>query len=83
MKSIPRLDETVAERLDPIPGQPPNPARLPSGCPFRVRCRWAEARCAEERPPLRTVSADGEPVHRIACHVDITQVAPHAVEEPA
>jgi oligopeptide transport system ATP-binding protein len=79
MKSIPRLDEIVAERLEPIPGQPPNPAHLPAGCPFRVRCPWAQARCAEERPDLREIQTEGAPVHRIACHVDITQTEPEAV----
>jgi oligopeptide transport system ATP-binding protein len=80
LHSVPRLD-VVTERLVPVPGTPPDPQRLPSGCPFRVRCPWAEDRCAADRPALREVQGAGEPVHRVACHVDVTR-APrrHEVE---
>jgi oligopeptide transport system ATP-binding protein len=71
LHSIPRLDETTAERLEPIPGSPPNPADLPPGCPFRERCAYAVDRCAVDRPELRRISADGAPLRRIACHVDV------------
>jgi oligopeptide transport system ATP-binding protein len=47
-----------------LEGEPPNPARKPSGCAFRTRCPRAAARCAAEEPPLRTV-ADGV---QAACH---------------
>jgi oligopeptide transport system ATP-binding protein len=72
LHSVPRLD-VVAERLVPVPGTPPDPQHLPSGCPFRVRCPWAEDRCAAERPVLREVQAPGQAVHRVACHVDVTR----------
>ncbi|WP_433324159.1 ABC transporter ATP-binding protein [Spirillospora sp. CA-294931] len=64
LASVPRLDQR-GERLRPIKGTPPNPAALPSGCPFRPRCPRAEAICGEERPPLVAVGAPG---HRSACH---------------
>mgnify|MGYP002626003148 FL=1 len=70
LHSIPRLDGSSV-RLEPIKGSPPNPAKLPAGCPFRPRCAFAEERCAVERPALRTISAPGEPLRRIACHVDV------------
>jgi oligopeptide transport system ATP-binding protein len=76
LESIPRVD-AVGERLVPIPGSPPNPANLPSGCPFRARCPWAVERCAVERPMLREVQRPGEPAHRIACHFEITRGTPH------
>jgi oligopeptide/dipeptide ABC transporter ATP-binding protein len=34
-----------------IPGQPPNLARVPSGCAFHPRCPDALPRCATEAPP--------------------------------
>ena len=80
LHSIPRLDITHDERLQPIPGSPPNPANLPPGCPFRERCAYGIDRCATERPVLRQISADGEPVRRVACHVDVREAATHAVE---
>jgi oligopeptide transport system ATP-binding protein len=47
-----------------LEGEPPDPANKPAGCAFRTRCPRAEARCASEEPPLRTLS-DGV---RAACH---------------
>ena len=60
------LPRPEAAALDALPGAPPTPDRLPQGCAFHPRCRWAEARCRAEVPPLRRVG-DG---HAIACPVD-------------
>ena len=35
-----------------IPGSPPDPRRLPPGCPFHPRCPEAVATCREQVPPL-------------------------------
>ncbi len=64
LRSVPRLDRPRQARLDPIEGQPPDLTRLDDGCAFRSRCRFAVERCASSRPPLATVSADGQ---RAAC----------------
>jgi oligopeptide transport system ATP-binding protein len=47
-----------------LPGEPPDPANKPTGCAFRTRCSRAETRCAEEEPPLRTLSGGLQ----VACH---------------
>jgi oligopeptide/dipeptide ABC transporter ATP-binding protein len=62
LRSVPRLDRPRRARLDPIPGQPPDLARLGPGCPFRPRCPFAVERC-QEMPPL----AEVEPGHLSAC----------------
>jgi oligopeptide/dipeptide ABC transporter ATP-binding protein len=49
-------------RLQSIPGEVPDPQRMPSGCPFRPRCPHAMPKCAED-PPLSTL-ADGR---QVAC----------------
>lgn len=46
-----------------LAGDVPSPLEPPSGCAFRTRCPFATARCADERPVLRTVG-DSE----VACH---------------
>lgn len=51
------------ERIDAIPGMPPNLADLPHGCAFAPRCRYATDACREGVPPLETGS-DGR---RVAC----------------
>jgi oligopeptide transport system ATP-binding protein len=55
LKSVPRLDQTRKEKLDPIDGMPPDLIHMPSGCSFRPRCRFAVERCKEEIPPLMAV----------------------------
>ena len=35
-----------------LPGEPPDPRRLPPGCPFAPRCDYAEEACEKELPPL-------------------------------
>ncbi len=55
LKSVPRLDQVRKEKLDPIQGMPPDLVRVPPGCSFRPRCRFAVDRCGEETPPLLPV----------------------------
>jgi oligopeptide transport system ATP-binding protein len=71
MSSVPQV-EAKGGRLLPITGQPPNLARIPSGCPFHPRCSrrriGADALpgrdCAGDLPPLRLVV----PGREAACH---------------
>jgi len=65
LRSVPRLDEPRKAKLLPIEGQPPDLMRLPSGCAFSPRCRYAIDRCRHETPPLMVV-AEG---HLAACWV--------------
>jgi len=51
--SMPKLGSK--EPLFAIPGQPPNLARLPSGCAFHPRCPHAMPRCVEEEPGERLI----------------------------
>jgi oligopeptide transport system ATP-binding protein len=64
----PRLDTPPGEPLRPVPGQPPDPGRLPPGCAFAPRCHRATSACAE-RPELRVVD---DPLHRCACYHPLT-----------
>jgi oligopeptide/dipeptide ABC transporter ATP-binding protein len=63
LESIPRID-MKGHQLASIQGLPPNLTRMPSGCAFHPRCRFARERCREETPPLYTVS----PGRLSACH---------------
>src|SRR5690606_34191249 len=63
LASQPRLDDVGAEFI-PIPGSPPNPANLPSGCAFHPRCPMAANICATTVPELREIAAG----RRAACH---------------
>ena len=50
-------------QLIPIPGQPPDLTRLPTGCSFASRCPAVHARCVAEFPHEYRLSA----VHRARC----------------
>jgi oligopeptide/dipeptide ABC transporter ATP-binding protein len=65
LKSLPRLSRSE-RRLPALPGQPPDPRALPSGCPFHPRCPSIFAPCAAQDPRLR-VSKD--PAVRVSCHL--------------
>jgi oligopeptide transport system ATP-binding protein len=67
LQSLPRLDTGELDKLVSIPGAPPDGTRLPHGCPFAPRCRFAGTRCHLENPPLMEVGPD----HRAACWVDV------------
>ena len=72
LASMPRIDEARLERLLPISGTPPSLIRVPSGCPFHPRCRYAgltDGRSQTEVPNLREV----EPGHLVACHLTADQ----------
>ncbi|MCQ2005001.1 ABC transporter ATP-binding protein [Rhizobium sp. NRK18] len=53
LASIPPLTGARMDNLPAIPGMPPTPETIPSGCGFQPRCRFARPECAE-RPPLQT-----------------------------
>jgi oligopeptide/dipeptide ABC transporter ATP-binding protein len=62
------VPERAGERQDVVllPGEPPDPAALPSGCRFRTRCPLAFEQCEHVDPALRSVTAPGRE-HRAAC----------------
>ncbi|HJQ55746.1 MAG TPA: ABC transporter ATP-binding protein [Vineibacter sp.] len=67
LHSVPRLDKPAADKLAPIPGQPPDALHMPGGCAFHPRCPYAVARCHAEAPSPRQVGAN----QVVACWVDV------------
>jgi len=62
--SIPSLSKDV-DRLSPIQGLPPNPAKLPTGCKFHTRCERASEKCSCDEPLFHEI----EPGHFVRCHL--------------
>jgi oligopeptide/dipeptide ABC transporter ATP-binding protein len=53
LAALPRMDKRRGgERLQSIPGTPPNLIIPPVGCPFAARCQHVFDKCRTERPPL-------------------------------
>ncbi len=66
ISAIPMPDPEMARHKHRIilEGDVPSPLRMPKGCPFRTRCRYATEACGESCPALREIG----PGHFVACH---------------
>lgn len=60
---IPDPRITRARKRIVLEGDVPSPLNMPSGCPFRTRCKYATEKCAQECPTL-TDKGSG---HQVAC----------------
>jgi peptide/nickel transport system ATP-binding protein len=78
LQSLPAYGDERA-RLRPIPGQPPSPITLPSGCPFHPRCPYVMDRCRTEVPPLAPAGADRN--HLSACWLPRDRASRDALRE--
>ncbi len=65
LSAVPIPDPKIARNKHRImlEGDVPSPLHMPSGCPFRTRCRYATEKCAEAVPEL-TDRGNG---HKVAC----------------
>ena len=65
LSAVPIPDPKTARKNNRIvlEGDVPSPLNMPSGCPFRTRCRYATEQCAMERPEL----TDRGGGHMVAC----------------
>jgi len=65
LSAVPVPDPTAElKKVALIAGDLPSPTSPPSGCRFRTRCPYAQAKCAEDEPPLVELA----PNHQVACH---------------
>jgi oligopeptide transport system ATP-binding protein len=57
LATIPQIGGRRVTETFTLEGEPPDPARPPSGCRFRTRCPRAKPVCAETDPELRPIAA--------------------------
>lgn len=65
LASVPRIDGDRTQRLESIPGTPPDLLDPPPGCPFAARCEFARNICNEVQPAEVRLS----PTHTSKCHL--------------
>ena len=65
LSAVPIPDPETARKSQRIilEGDVPSPLNMPSGCPFRTRCRYATEQCSQEMPQL----TDRGNNHYVAC----------------
>ena len=65
LSAVPIPDPETARHSQRIvlEGDVPSPLHMPSGCPFRTRCRYATEQCAAQCPPLTDRGSN----HFVAC----------------
>ena len=63
LRAMPRVDRSGPERLEAIPGAPPDLREDFHSCPFAPRCAYVVDRCRQDNPPLLETG----PGHRSAC----------------
>jgi peptide/nickel transport system permease protein len=65
LSALPRADVVRGARLEAIPGEPPDPADPPVGCPFAPRCPFVMDVCRSVNPPQFHVGRG----RTAACHL--------------
>ena len=65
LSAVPISDPETARKSHRIvlEGDVPSPLKMPTGCPFRTRCKYATEKCGQEMPQL-TDRGNG---HMVAC----------------
>jgi oligopeptide/dipeptide ABC transporter ATP-binding protein len=62
LKSIPNIS-LEKQKLETMPGSPPDLIEPPTGCRFHPRCPYAMEKCSSVEPPMKEI----ENGHRAAC----------------
>lgn len=66
--ALPHPDPRLNTRKATVPGEPPDPRAMPTGCRFHPRCPVAVANCRTVDPPLENIDQDRYG-RRVACLV--------------
>ena len=76
IESVPEPKPRLRKERALLQGDVASPMRIPSGCPFHPRCRYAQDVCRTEPPPLREIA----PGHVASCH--FAEQMPNAMRSP-
>jgi oligopeptide/dipeptide ABC transporter ATP-binding protein len=64
LSAVPPADPDIPSNRIQLKGEVPSPANPPSGCIFHPRCKYAQAICSQQEPPL----VEETPGHFVSCH---------------
>ncbi len=78
LSAIPQADPNIKSSPIHLAGEIPNPADLPSGCPFHTRCpRYLGEICATTTPPWQVDQKTGK---RIFCHIPLEELVANQIQ---
>ncbi len=81
LDALPIADPTRRKgRSKELKGEIPYLGNRPQGCPFNIRCKYAEDRCRSEKPALRPINGTAQ---LAACHFAETLELHGAYEAPS
>ena len=63
LSAIPQPDPLRKSKRIILEGDVPTPTKIPEGCAFHTRCRYAMDICGKETPHLKEI----EPAHEVSC----------------
>jgi peptide/nickel transport system ATP-binding protein len=77
------LGAAQGQRLEAIPGTPPDMTALPPGCSFAPRCRYADPRCRHDMPAEFALASDRAVRCLRVAGGEIAVAAPRLAEQAA
>lgn len=76
--AIPKPGSDRPEKLQTIPGLPPDPVQMPAGCPFAPRCNYSDGQsCVTTLPQLTIPAAAPQSLERSALPTEVHAAACH------
>lgn len=69
LASVPKLDQSREEKLQPIKGNPPDMSQIHSGCAFAPRCGCVMKICVREDAP----ECELDETHKVSCWQTVKQ----------
>jgi peptide/nickel transport system ATP-binding protein len=80
LAASPRTNPDIDRQRVLLPGEPPDPVDLPSGCNFASRCPKADEACRDEEPKRSAFADEG---HEAACYFPVEDINSELLEDYA
>jgi peptide/nickel transport system ATP-binding protein len=77
LAASPRTNPDANRKRVLLPGEPPNPVNLPTGCNFAPRCPKADEQCYRNDPERSEFTEDD---HEAACYFPVEDVETELLE---
>ncbi len=73
LSSVPSMDMSKTQVLEPVQGTPPDLFAPPAGCGFYARCKHAMKGCQSNLPELLDLGCELDACHKAACFLNLPE----------